>query len=79
VTQLSPFDCAGLYWPPKLSTSAGLTKPPILSAATIEQLTTQLLALPRAKEGVTEDVHQTVNLWSSRAFPLAQNLSGLGK
>lgn len=32
---------------------------------TIEQLTSQLFELPGAKEGATEDVHQTLGLWKA--------------
>jgi hypothetical protein len=38
----------------------------------IEQLTTQLFHLPRAKEGSTEDVHQALGLWKSGLFAKAQ-------
>jgi len=37
---------------------------------TIEHLTTQLFNLPKAKEGVPEDVHQTIGLWQFGAASL---------
>ena len=39
---------------------------------TIEQLTTQLFQLPGAKEGITEDVYQTLGLWKSGDCPSNQ-------
>ena len=38
----------------------------------IENLTSQLFALPSAREGVTEDVRQTLGLWQSGQFPKGQ-------
>ncbi len=35
---------------------------------TLEQLTTRLFNLPAAKEGVTEDVYQTIGLWKTGLF-----------
>jgi hypothetical protein len=38
----------------------------------IEKLITQLFQLPRAKEGVTEDVYQTLGLWQPKPYPQAE-------
>lgn len=48
---------------------------PCLIRRTIEQLTSQLFALPPAREGLTEDVHQTLALWQPGQLPKAQDPS----
>jgi hypothetical protein len=44
----------------------------------IEHLTHQLFTLPRAKEGVTEDVRQSLGLWQPGQLPKAQEPSRQG-
>jgi len=41
---------------------------------TIEQLTTQLFNLPRARQGEIEDVHQTIGLWQTSVVLLSQEV-----
>lgn len=41
----------------------------------IDKLITQLFQLPRAKEGVTEDVYQTLGLWQSNPYLQAEQTS----
>lgn len=48
---------------------------PFQVRSAIEQLTLQLFALPKAQEGVTEDVHQTLKLWQPGRPRLARELS----
>lgn len=48
---------------------------PCLVRRAIEQLTSQLFILPRAHEGLTEDVHQTLGLWQPGQLPKVQPLS----
>ena len=50
---------------------------PCLIRRTIEQLTSQLFALPPAREGLTEDVHQTLALWQPGQLPKPRTLPGL--
>jgi len=42
---------------------------PCPARQTIEHLTSQLFALPRASEAMTEDVHQTLRLWQPLQLP----------
>jgi hypothetical protein len=51
---------------------------PCLVRRSIEHLTSQLFALPSAREGLTEDVHQTLGLWQPGQLPKAQSLSRSG-
>jgi hypothetical protein len=41
----------------------------------IEQLITQLFSLPKAREGTTQNVHETLGLWQSRLLPKAKEPS----
>jgi hypothetical protein len=47
---------------------------PCLVRRSIEQLTTQLFNLPSARDGVTENVYETLGLWQSALLPKAKEL-----
>ena len=47
---------------------------PCLIRHSIEHLTSQLFILPRAREGITEDVHQTLGEWRSGQLPKVRPL-----
>jgi hypothetical protein len=51
---------------------------PCLVRRAIEHLTSQLFTLPRTREGLTEDVHQTLGLWQPGQLPKAQLFSRSG-
>jgi hypothetical protein len=48
---------------------------PLQLRASIEQLITQLFNLPGAKEGVTEDVHETLGFWQTNLLPTPVELA----
>jgi hypothetical protein len=75
----TPFDrlCAsGILAAPRQHQLAALRNAtnPCVVRRTIEALTSQLFGLPSAREGVTEDVHQTLGLWQPGQLPKAQAL-----
>jgi hypothetical protein len=77
----TPFDrlCAKGVLPPhqvhQLHALRETTNPCLLRRS-IESLTTQLFDLSPAREGVTEDVHQTLGLWQPGKLPLPMEIPG---
>jgi len=80
----TPFDrlCAkGVLTPDQVHQLRALREAtnPCQLRRSIESLTTQLFALPTARDGLTEDVRQTLGLWQPTQFPKAQELARHGE